>query len=141
VASIPLTVAGSACIAMVAVLLLGRAPAAHIPMPRPRPPLPAVEAAPWPDYAPRVVKSIPITKPPPEAPEAVVARHEPPELYGPDPSSPRSVKSRTSHARESAGVASGRGGRVAPADRADICQRHRLRKVFTNNGRSWRCRR
>jgi hypothetical protein len=132
VTSIPITVAASACLAMAAVMLLSRAPAAHIPMPRPRPILPTVEVAPWPDYAPKVVKSIPIVKPPPQAPEPIVERHEPPELYGePEGVWPRPAKARRQRVAE----------RKAPADRADICQRHRLRKVITNGGRSWRCRR
>ena len=30
---------------------------------------------------------------------------------------------------------------VTPAPRADICRRHGMRRVETNGGRSWRCRR
>ena len=130
-ASLTLTVAASAVIAAAAVLLIGRSPAGHVPMPRPRPAIagvPATEVHQWPVLQPTVVRTVPIVKPPPEPPQPVV---EPPRTH-PDLMPERPVHPRPKYQRMA---------REAPADRADICQRHRLRKVYTDSGRSWRCRR
>ena len=117
-----LSALGAGLMAAALVMLMGSAtrPAVSVPMPRDRPQM--IEEA---YVRPTLVRTIPITKSDP----GVVARHEPPELYGEPP-----VNKPTRAKREIVDYLPERRPR-------DICQKHGMRKEYTNNGRSWRCRR
>ena len=106
------TLAGSIGLALLATMTIGQVSSTPIPLPRPRPNM--IE---WSYITPTVVRSIPIVK----ADEAVVARHEPPDIY---PEPPQRAAARP---------------RRAAINATDICARHRLRKV--HYGKRWRCQR
>lgn len=129
------TIAASIAVAAVVVAMIGRSPAAPVPWPRARPP--AADA-----YVPTTVRTIPIVA----ATPAVVRRHEPsaapshPEFDG-DPDGVWPRLERPAHRARARVVKLTTIDRTDRTDRSDICARHKLRKVMTNDGKSWRCRR
>ena len=131
------TVLGSAILSAAILSVMSSATSSRpvIPTPRERPYL--VEHAP---IRPMVVRSIPITKTAPAtSPPPAIAMAPQPEEWEVVPSAPE-----RSH-RQAQPEPAGHRPR-AFAERSDpvernVCTRHRLRKVYTNGGRSWRCRR
>jgi hypothetical protein len=110
-------------------IALARSPTPkYVPLPKPRPQEAVVLPKSDSDFLP---KTVPVMKIVPPAPPPVIREPEPERVEPPwesENSSPRRSRPRVR-------------SRSAENEGSNICTRHNLRKVYTNGGRSWRCRR
>lgn len=137
-ARLPFVFGAALALAMLAMVFIGlTAQSVRRPplVTKPAPPLPPVELRRWEEapLTPRLVRTIPIVAPPKPAPPPVAIAPNPARNYrAPDVLPPhRYVAPEQPRKRASK--------REKPAAKGDICRGKG--KNYTNNGRSWRCKR